>query len=189
MGDTASTYTEEYYWAAFTEHLPSGQKIAKVMTGDFRGDGGVQAFIITTDENPDPDKYWDMDYGFMASGLYYMDGNKLTIVEERNQEGSVNVEVGRVDSYDADILIVQCLMGAYAADRNCDGLVYVIKDDQPILAGRVDGYPSFTDGHITGSHLRIRSAGGVEFTDTTYDIADYELVEISQEIWSELETG
>lgn len=181
----AIVYTEEYYGEAFSSHISAGQKVAKILTGDFRGDGGTQAFIITVDEDPDPDMYWDIDYGFMAIGIYYMDGDKLVVVNERNEEGSVNAGTGRVDLYDADVLIVQCLMDGYAADRNCDGLVYIVKNGEPVLAGRVDGYPTFVDGYIVGTHMRARAKGGVEIQNTTYDIVDYSLVEISREVSDE----
>ncbi|MCR5596118.1 MAG: hypothetical protein K6G12_09735 [Lachnospiraceae bacterium] len=181
----ATGYTEDYYDDAFSSHIPAGQKVAKILTGDFRGYGETQAFIITVDENLDPDKYWDIDYGFMGIGIYYMDGDKLVVVDERNEEGSVNAETGRVDSYDADVLIIQCLMDGYAADRNCDGLVYIVKDGEPVLAGRVDGYPAFADGYIVGTHMRARAEGGVEIQNTTYDIVGYSLVEISQEVSAE----
>lgn len=185
--DTALAYTEKDYERLFKEQIPSGQKIAKVLVGDFCGNGENQAFIITTDEDPDPNVYWDMDYGFMAIGIYYMDGKDVTVVVERNEEGSVNAEVGRTDAYDADIMIVQCLMEGYAADRNCDGLAYVVKDGEPVLAGRIDGYPSFSNGNIVGSHMVLAGEAGWEDHETIYDIEDGKLITVSSEILNDTE--
>lgn len=146
--DAEITDWEEYYRTILENY--TSEIVYQVITGDFKGDGMTQAFIITTPQPLEVDDTSEVYKLFATTSLWYLDGETCQNVYLDSDKYSVICEYGYIQE---KMIIAIGTLTAWDPERNYDSTIWYVSEGEPVSVGTMARVESIEDGYLITSYL------------------------------------